>query len=376
MVELPPPPETALESEPELAPEPVYPPSGPTAPAYSPKRPARDRRPVIGAAAVLILVLAVGGVGGNALLSSIYSPEGAVTDYFAAQSRGDAGGMVANAIFQPGLNPELFTRSAIESMMNVRQNSDLRNIKVVSSQAIDSSTQSVAVSMTWAGKPHRETYTVRKDNSKSRFLFYHAWRIVIPSVTIHVSLPNQPGKFEVDGITPSASDVSIVQVVEGYHKMTMSATFAYDKTSQVVDAADGSPTATFAPSVNSTVAAEAGTAIRFAFTNCDASQYTGCFDHTYSAPNDGQRWFFDLPGYGKVFWTTYRITLLGDPTSGMTLDVPSDAGTLHASGTCTVTYTIDGSKDYYLAGTWTAVLTLASGSFIAQVAADCSESKA
>src|SRR5713226_6679089 len=353
-----------------------HPPSGPTAPAESPKRPARDRRPVVGAALVAILVLAAGGVGGNALLSSIYSPERAVTDYFAAQSRGDAGRMVANAIFQPGLNPELFTRSAIQSMMNVRQNSDLRNIKVASSQPIDLSTQSVAVSMTWADKPHSETYTVRRDNSQARLFFYHAWRIVIPSVTIHISLPNQPGLVEVDGITPSASDVSFVQVVEGYHKMTMTATFAYDTTSQVVDTADGSRTANFAPSVSSTVAAEAGTAIRFAFTNCDASQYTGCFGHTYSAPNDGQRWFWSLPGYGQVFWTTYRITLLGDPTSGMTLDVPTDAGTLHASGTCTVTYTIDGNKDYYLAGTWTAMLTWANSSFIALVVADCVEMKA
>ena len=337
----------------------------------------RDCRRGAGAAAlVAILVVVAGGVGGNALLSSIYSPERAVTDYFAAQSRGDAGRMVANAIFQPGLNPELFTRSAIESMMNVRQNSELRNIKVVSSQPIDSSTQSVAVSMAWADKPHSETYTVRRDNSQARLFFYHAWRIVIPSVTIHISLPNQPGLVQVDGITPSASDVSFVQVVEGYHKMAMTATFAYDTTSQVVDAADGSATANFAPSVSSTVAAKAATAIKFAFGNCDASAYTGCFDHTYSAPNDGQRWFFDLPGYGQVFWTTYRVTLTGDPTSGMTLDVPTAAGTLHASGTCTVTYTIDSSKDYYLAGTWTAVLTLANGSFIAQVAADCAESKA
>ncbi len=353
-----------------------HPPSGPTAPAESPKRPARDRRPVVGAALVAILVLAAGGVGGNALLSSIYSPERAVTDYFAAQSRGDAGGMVANAIFQPGLNPELFTRSAIESMMKVRQNSDLRNIKLVSSQAIDSATQSVAVSMTWAGKPRSETYTVRKDSSQVRLFVYHSWRIVIPSVTIHVSLPNQPGLVQVDGITPSASDVSFVQVVEGYHKMTMTATFAYDTTSQVVDAADVSPTATFAPRVSAAVAAKAETAIKFAFGNCDASAYTGCFDHTYSAPNDGQRWFFDLPGYGKVFWTTYRVTLAGDPTSGMTLDVPTEAGILHASGTCTVTYTIDGNQTYYLAGTWTAVLTWANGSFTAQVVADCSAAKA
>ncbi len=341
------------------------------------ERRARNRRFAIGTATLAaIVVLVGGGVGGNALLSSIYSPERAVTDYFAAQSRGDAGGMVANAIFQPGLNPELFTRSAIESMMNVRQNSELRNIKVVSSQPIDSSTQSVAVSMAWADKPHSETYTVRRDNSQARLFFYHAWRIVIPSVTIHISLPNQPGLVQVDGITPSASDVSFVQVVEGYHKMAMTATFAYDTTSQVVDAADGSATANFAPSVSSTVAAKAATEIKVALANCDAAIYNGCFDHTYSAPNDGQRWFFDLPGYGQVFWTTYRVTLTGDPTSGMTLDVPTAAGTLHASGTCTVTYTIDSSKDYYLAGTWTAVLTLANGSFIAQVTADCAESKA
>jgi hypothetical protein len=344
--------------------------------------PSQARRPrnlwlVIVAIAVLeILVLGGGDAAGYALLSSNYSPERAVADYFAAQSRGDVSGMMANATLQQGSNPEFFRQSGIASMMGVPQNKDVHNVKVVSSRAIDATTQAVAVSLTWAGQPHDQTYTVRKDNSRFRDLIYRPWRIVVPFVTIHLTLPNQPGPILVDGIAPATSDVSAIQVVEGYHSVTMDANAFYDRTSQVVDGVDGTPTATFGPGVSSSAAAMAASAIKLAFPNCDASAYPGCLNHTYSAPSDGRRYYFDLPGYGQVFWSTYRVTLVGDPTSDMKLVVATDAGKVNASGTCTVTVTFDDSSNYNLAGPWTAALTLNSGSFSADLASNCWANKA
>jgi hypothetical protein len=332
---------------------------------------------VVAAAALLeVLVLGGGGVAGYALRASTYSPERAVTDYFAAQSRGDAGGMMANATFQQGLNTEFSQQVGIAAMMKLPQNKDVRSVKLLSSHAIDATTHLVVVSSIWAGQQHTQTYTVRKDNSRFRDLIYRSWRIVIPFVTIHITLPNQPGPIEVDGITPATSDATEIQAVEGYHSVTMDATAFYDRTTQVVDGVDASPVATFAPPVNSGATAMAAAAVKLAFPNCDASAFPGCLNHTYNAPNDGRKWYFDLPGYGQVFWATYRVTLVGDPTADMKLAVPTDAGKVSASGTCTVTVIFNGTSNYNLAGPWTATLTLDAGQFTADLSSNCWANKA
>ena len=331
---------------------------------------------VMATALLEIMVLGGGSLAAYELGSGAYGPERAVTNYLADQSQGDVSGMMANATFQVGSNPEFFNRSAIVSMMDLPQNRDLHNVKVVSSQAIDAAAESVSVSMIWGGQRRSQTYTVRKDNSGFRDLLFRYWRIVIPFVTIHIALPNQPGPIRVDGITPATSDVSTVQAVSGYHRVTMSSNAFYDSASQVVDGVDSPPTAEFAPAVSSGAVALAAAAVKAAFPTCDVAVSTGCLNHTYSAPNDGRLWFFDLPGYGRVFWTTYTVTLVGDPTSDMKLVVPPDAGKVNASGTCKVTVTIDGTRNYDLAGPWTATLSLEGGRFIADLATDCWATKA
>jgi len=332
---------------------------------------------VVAAAALLeVLVLGGGGLAGYELRSSTYTPERAVIDYFAAQSRGDVSGMMANATFQLGLNTELSQEAGIAAMMKLPQNKDVRSVKLVSSHAIDATTQLVAVSSTWAGQPHTQTYTVRKDNSRFRDLIYRSWRIVIPVVTIQITLPNQPGPIEVDGITPATSDATAIQAVEGYHSVTMDANAFYDRTTQLVDGVDAPPVATFAPPVSTGATAMAAAAVKLAFPNCDPSVSTGCLNHQYNAPNNGQRWFFALPGYGDVFYTTYMVSLVGDPTSDLKLVVPPDAGKLDASGTCTVTVTVNGTQTYHLAGPWTAALTLDAGQFSADVSTNCWANKA
>lgn len=374
--------EPEFPAAPTFPPAPHYPPPLASGPAGRPKGRLRNLGLVIGVPTlVVILVLVGGGVAENAMLSSTYSPERAVTDYFAAQSQGDVSGMLANATFQKGTNPEFFNRSAIVPMMDMPQNRDVHNVKVISSRSIDSSTQSVAVSMTWAGNQHSQTYTVRKDDSQVHDLLYHSWRIVIPFVTILLYLPNQPGPIQVDGITPATSDVSTIQAVEGYHDVTMRANFLYDSISQIVDGVHGGPiaNATFAPVVSSQAVTMAAASIKLAFPNCDASKYDYCLNYTYSVPAQcspagcvyhAVYW----PGYGTVLYTTYRLTLVGDPTTGMILVVSKQAGQLNANGTCMVTETFNGSLNFNFVGTWAAVLTWENGKFTADMTRHCSAS--
>src|SRR5260370_13947835 len=80
-----------------------------------------------------------------------------------------------------------------------------------------------------------------------------------------------------DGITPAASDVSSIQAIDGYHRVTMSANDFYERATQVVDGVDSPPTAEIAPTVSSGAVAMAAAAVNAAFPISDARVYTGCF---------------------------------------------------------------------------------------------------
>jgi hypothetical protein len=321
-------------------------------------------------------ILAVDGAGiaANAALSSRYSPERAVTDYFAAQSRGSVTGMMANATFVPGADPAFFRDSAVTAMMGIPNNRDVKDVHIVSTQSIDYSTKTVSVSMTWAGISRRQAYTVRRDNSQVHDLIYHSWRVDIPFATIQFALPNQAGPMAVDNINTASQDPDSIQVIQGYHEITMSANFAYDTSSRLIDAVDYPGVAAFKSTVGSTATYLASKAVTLAFNSCDPSADSGCLGHTYSS-RPGYYWTWDLPGYGSVSGTTYRYALAGDPTAAMELTVTTQPGIVVAIGSCKATLTLDGSRTYRFRGYWTAKLTWSSGTFVAGLTDYCFETR-
>ena len=317
------------------------------------------RRLVLGIGVVVaILVFDAAGVAANAELTSRYSAERAVTDYFAAQSKSDVSAMMANAVFQDGSDPVFFSSTAIRAMMEVPQNSDVRNVHILSSQSVGASKEIVNVSMTWAGQHLRQAYTVREDSSRVHDLIYRSWRVVIPFVMIQLVLPNQAGPISVDNINTASPDPSTIEVVEGYHEVTMSSNRLYDSTTRLVDGVDGNGVLEFPFAVGSTAYRVAARAVVDAFVTCDPSTNGYCLNHTYSARPGYQFTWGNLPGYGRVVGTTYRATLAADPTTYMDMAIPPDPGVLYAFGDCAVTMTVDGTTNYNFDGYWTATLTL------------------
>ena len=330
----------------------------------------RPNRWLLIAIGVLLALLAVDGAGiaANAALSSLYNPGRAVTDYFAAQSRGSVGGMMANATFLPGSDPAFFSSSAVAAMMAVPQNRDLKDVHIISTQSIDYSTETVNVLMTWAGTPRRQAYTVRTDNSRVHELIYHSWRVDIPFATVQLALPNQPGAMAVDNINTASPDPDSVQVIQGYHEVTMIANFAYDTSTRLIDAVGYPGMASFQSTVGSIAAYHASKAVTLAFSACGSADDT-CLEHTYSA-RPGYSWSWELPGYGHVEGTTYRYALVGDPTVGMILKVTTQPGIVTAIGSCASTITIN-ARVYKFRGDWTAKLTWSSGDFTAELSDYC-----
>jgi len=349
--------------------------------AFAPPPAARKggrRGLVIGAivAVVLILLLGGGAALANASLSSTYSPKAAVADYFAAQARGDVNAMWSNATFETGGgSKDFFSKDALSAMMVNDQNRAVSNVSVATPQDIDSSTSKVGVTMTWAGTQITQTYTVAKDTSRVHDLFYYSWRIEIPAWAIGVTLPNQAGLVQIDGI--SASSPTSVQVIQGYHSVKMAGTDIYDEATKVANASDGSTNVTFPTTVSPSALKAAADSVKGAFANetCDTSKYFDCPNHKYTVPAG---YYDTLPAAGGDIRanSSWIIVFTGDPTTDMKLVVTTDAGKVTASGTCAMTLTVDGNKTYKFTGDWTGTLTYSSGTVASDVLENCDAAKA
>lgn len=335
---------------------------------------------IIGLIVLLILAaLGAGALVANASLSSTYSPERAVTDYFAAQKRGDADFMIANANYLKGDGSysQYFNRDELAVMLALPQNTDITNVKVTSTSVVDSNTSKVTVSMTWAGHQVQPALTVHRDLTRVHYQFFNSWLIDIPFVSIHVTAPNQAGAISVDGLPLPAGAPSDIDVIQGFHKVGMAATVLYDSVAVDADGIASTPTVVFPSTISKTAKADAVTSIKAAFKNCNVKTYTDCINHTYFAPtNTGFFYFFTMPGYGEVDYVKYVWTLTKDPTLNMKLVIGIDPGKISASGICYTTMTVDGTRTYKFKGTWTATMTASPGNFGSLVTSDCATSKA
>jgi len=320
----------------------------------------RGRWRLVAGVLVLLLLVAFAGLAvfANETLSSRYSPARATLDYFAAQKRADASGMMANATFlrADGSDTVLFGKDAVAAMLLLPPNTDIRDVKVLSSESVDSSTAWVKLSMTWAGVGRTATYTVRKDPKQPRYVLYNAWRVDVPYSTITVTMPAHAGPVTVDGVFGRSGDTTgPIPVIEGYHQVTMVGTAFYDRDVKVANAVDASPTVAFAPAVSASAKSSVANMVQGWFLRCDASAHNWCPNHTYNKP-DARDWYWNLPGYGQVYYSTYSYTIDPDLLSGMTI-VVTDTSTAKANGTCKATLTIDGSSTYKFTGTWSVDLT-------------------
>jgi len=335
----------------------------------------------------LIVVLLIGAVGtgavlANASLSSTYSAEKTVADYFAAQREGNASYMMANANYLRGDGSygQYFDAGGLNAMLAIPQNTAISDIRVASTTIVDSNTRTVNVTMTWAGRHVVRAYTVHRDLARVQWIFYNSWRIDIPFAAITVTLPNQPGGIAVDGLTLPQGALKEIQVIQGFHKVTMDSTDLYDSTSKDADTIDGGAAVVFPGTISATATAAAKATIKKAFNTCDAATdaIKGCLGHTYYAPNQADTIYFfnTLPGYAEVDYTRYVFSLTSDPTTNMKLVVGTETGKVDAGGACAFTLTVDGTQKYTFKGTWAATLTMSGGSFGYNLNYDCLKSKA
>jgi len=281
----------------------------------------------------------------------------------------------ANFLRGDGSYSEYFDAGGIAAMLALPQNTDIQDVRVASTTVVDSNTSTVNVTMTWAGHHVVRAYTVHKDLTRVHYNFYYSWRIDIPFASINLTLPNQPGSIAVDGLTLPQGAVKDIQVVQGFHKVTMGSSDIYDNASMDADAIDSGPSVVVPGTISAAAIATAKKTVQQGFNNCKTIVYQ-CLNKVYNAPSTpGFIYYFTLPGYGDVPYLTYKYTLTRDPTTGMKVVVDAADGKLLVSGTCAYTMTIDGSKQYLLKGSWKGTLTVVSGGWGYDLLTDCVKSK-
>src|SRR5215472_5638769 len=382
----PPPPPPSPQAPIESAEQGVAPPA--YAPAPPPPAPSR-RGPnllAIGIVVVLVVgVLAGGGVFANSYLSNTYSPQRAVTDYFAALGKGDVTGMMSNATFQPGDSSyaAFFGQEAVSGMVGVDQNKQVSNLNILSTTSVDSSTTTVKLTVSWGGTQRSLSYMVLKDTSRVHYLFYDSWRVQIPYATVNLTLPNQAGQVQLDGVNLPSSSPTKVEAIQGFHNLSMAATAFYDSSTKSVDAVDTSGPASvkFDGALSASAKAAAVAAVKSNFNDaaswmkpstCDMSKTYDCPYDNYTVPAG----FYEIlpaPGGDIRADHSWVSNFTGDPTTNMTLTVTSTTNKITASGACTMTLTVDGSTKYNFKGTWTGTLTWGGGGFSSDITESCDD---
>jgi hypothetical protein len=272
--------------------------------------------------AACLIALVAGGIAGNAQLSSRFSPDAAAVDYLVAQSHGDANLMYSMLTFEgsSATSTPLLTRDALSKMLSWGSNSDLHNIAISDSARVDDSNYLVTLQFTKAGQSKTTRLHVRRDTSRSNWVIYPAWKIVIAPSAIRITSFQHAGQLTIDGLDAGVSGTEgSVEVIPGEHDVALAATDIFEGDHQSVDAANDT-NVTFTATLTVAATKAVNRAISDLFSHCAALEQvrpSECPNSTYA--------FGDHQSH--IHWS-----LIGDPTAAMKLSIGDQVDTIKAQG--------------------------------------------
>jgi hypothetical protein len=214
----------------------------------------------------------------------------------------------------------LLSEDALKKTLAYSANTDLKNIRISDSARQDDSNYTVTVGLTRDSHDTTMRIHVRRDNSRSNWVIYPFWKVVIPPSTIHITSFKNSGAITIDGIDSGLPDGGgAVEVIPGQHEVNLAATNIFDANTRVVDGTNDK-SVTFTATLNARAGVAINQAISGLFAQCAASQQiapANCPNSTFALGNHQV----------NVHWT-----LVGDPTSQMQLSIADAVDTITASG--------------------------------------------
>ena len=278
--------------------------------------------PIHTATGIALVAVVVTGIIGNAQLSAKFSPEGAATEYLQAVSQGDVNAVWSMVSYEGGTTTasSLLSLDALKKTLSRSANTDLSNFRVSDSARQDDSNYMVSVTVTKGEQQTTMHLHLRRDTSRSNWLIYPFWRVVIPASVVQITSFKHGGAITVDGIDSGLSDTGgTIGVIPGQHAIDLAPTDIFEGGNQLADASNDT-TVTFSPTLNAQATEAVHNAIAGLFTQCAAAQSispANCPNSTFALGNHQ---------------TNVRWTLIGDPTSQMQLSIADAVDTIMASG--------------------------------------------
>jgi len=292
-------------------------------------------------AIVAVVVVGLGLIVANIILSSRYGPSKPVLAYISAlqhhnalaafdqlapQQAGVASNFSAYLLTRDGIAKQLSSNS----LASVPSDPTLVSVKMGSG----GSNASVDVAYTLAGQRLTTTYQVQKIEGQSNALFYPVWKMTPPIATLQISTPSSVSSVLVNNIPVSVTNGSAsVAVLPGRSRVVMNATVLLYGGSQTASPPQPGDTASvrFAAKVLPSAIASANKALDAAFAQCATS--------TSLSPSNCP--FSDSQGYGSqvtnVIWEEGAA-----PSTTANWTLSSRQGVLQASGSLpmSVTYLV------------------------------------
>ncbi len=275
-------------------------------------------------AAALLVTLLSGSLIANSQLAPRFTPGSAAVNYLGAQSRGDADAMWALMEFDPvapSTSSRFLTKGALQTMLGYGDNRDITNVSVATSSRDDDANYTITAHLTRAGQPTTVQLRLRRDQSRSNWLVYPYWRVVVaPSVILFRTYPHA-GEVTLDGIDTGISGIlGSVDVIPGVHRVQLVPTGIFAGDTKQIDAF-GDATVAFDLQLSGPASVAATMTIDTFFDHCAKVQELSPAGCPNSTPPIGDR-------QSLIGWT-----LVGDPSANVKLSGGDAVETVIASGT-------------------------------------------
>jgi len=212
-------------------------------------------------------------------------------------------------------------KDALKAMLAYSDNHNITNVSVTGSSHQNDANYTITVHLTRAGQPTTNQLHLRRDQSRSNWLVYPYWRVVVSPSVVQIKTYPHAGEVTLDGIdTGTSGTPGSVDVIPGVHRLQLTPTGIFAGDIQQIDAS-GDASVAFDLQLSGPASAAATMTIDTFFDQCAKVQQlnpAGCPNST-SPIGDRQ---------SLIGWT-----LLGNPSANVKLSSGDAIDTVIASGT-------------------------------------------
>jgi hypothetical protein len=144
----------------------------------------------------------------------------------------------------PSASSRFLMKDALKAMLAYSDNHNITNVSVAGSSHQNDANYTITVHLTRAGQPTTNQLHLRRDQSRSNWLVYPYWRVVVSPSVIQIKTYPHAGEVTLDGIDTGISGTpGSVDVIPGVHRLQLTPTGIFAGDTKQIDASGGASVA-------------------------------------------------------------------------------------------------------------------------------------